>query len=390
MRNEETVRINFCGYWNKDIFDGYVIWVDESGETNDRLCYSKDNYYDIVIDYLNNDVKSLKGYIITLYSSVEKRLKKEFDLPNAVEWYNDIGKNVISYSAPSAFLSEKKRLESIGTPDLWDKSFALCSQALNEIEYQINAMPIDKIKNFVNHTLVDNGDCISSVDSLTRSAIFNLVFRGEFEIVFSQTLNFSQNINSQKREDDYKQWKHDHDFLEILDKASFSNNEEVFNELCRLETGYKNSFVPLVDYSFDSMPDMILFVLLEMIKNNCKVKICPNCGRYFVPQNRSDELYCRNISPQDENKTCQEYGKYMTYLEKSRTDEATKLYKQIYNAKANKVKRTGNDVLKADLNAFRERAKIWRTDIKSGAASENDYIAWLKSVKAGDSDNGEY
>jgi len=90
------------------------------------------------------------------------------------------------------------------------------------------------------------------------------------------------------------------------------------------------------------------------------------------------------------NKTCQEYSKHRRHLEKIRTDEASRLYKQIYNSKNNKARRCkteenpgGNPVFNADLDWFVSESAQWKTDISSEIRAKDDYIAWLRNVKEG-------
>ena len=166
-------------------------------------------------------------------------------------------------------------------------------------------------------------------------------------------------------------------------------NDPDFYETCEIMRAADYLLEPMISKDFFSMSDMIRFLILEMIKQNVSVKKCQNCGKYFVPY-RYDALFCDNASPQDNKKTCQEYGKYANFLEKTRTDEATRLYKQIYNAKNNKARRCktecnpeGNPTLNADLETFVSQAAKYRSNIKCGAISEDEYIAWLRDVKEG-------
>lgn len=123
-------------------------------------------------------------------------------------------------------------------------------------------------------------------------------------------------------------------------------------------------------------------ILLDMIIKNVPLKRCENCGKFFVPS-RSDMIYCENISPQDEGKSCREYGKYRDYLEKNRTDEATRLYRSIYNTMQNKSRRCGhkNQALVQAVADFKKMGNEWRAEIKKGHKTIAEYIEWLKAVK---------
>lgn len=85
-------------------------------------------------------------------------------------------------------------------------------------------------------------------------------------------------------------------------------------------------------------------------------------------------------SPEHPAKDCQEYVRYQKYLSRSHV-ESVRLHKQIYNQKANKVKRTGNVLLQADLERFKGQSEQWRSDVRDSIKSEENYIQWLKDVK---------
>lgn len=129
--------------------------------------------------------------------------------------------------------------------------------------------------------------------------------------------------------------------------------------------------------------DAILIALSGAVESNTFIKICPLCGKYFVPE-KSNSRYCSYPSIEDPTKSCSEYIKYTKYLEKNRSDEATRLYKQIYNLKRNRLKNASTQVtIEDDLKEFMMSGEKWRNDVKSGLKSEKEYIEWLKNVKEG-------
>ena len=52
----------------------------------------------------------------------------------------------------------------------------------------------------------------------------------------------------------------------------------------------------------------LLIELLEIANLNIEIKKYRNCGKFFVPDNRSDEIYCSNIY--ENGKTCKEIGHF--------------------------------------------------------------------------------
>lgn len=134
-------------------------------------------------------------------------------------------------------------------------------------------------------------------------------------------------------------------------------------------------------HNIQNLAQIALASLFEIFSEGHIIKKCPNCNSFFVPLTRSDTIYCDEPAPQDLTKSCKEYGKYVAYLKKTQMDLATKLYKQIYNLKANRVKRCDNSKLKEELESFIAEARAWKTDIKAGTREESDFIQWMKDVK---------
>ena len=150
-----------------------------------------------------------------------------------------------------------------------------------------------------------------------------------------------------------------------------------FNMRVTAITGISNRFF---EYIFDTMMDAILFEVHNLINSGDTIKLCKNCGKLFVPL-RSDALYCDNISPQDNQKTCKEYGNYQQWLRNIESNEATKLYRKIYMRKQMQTKRHPDD--KEFLNEFekyKSATKKWREDIKHSRKTNEQFLEWLKNI----------
>lgn len=146
----------------------------------------------------------------------------------------------------------------------------------------------------------------------------------------------------------------------------------------------------------DSFREVLVMELYQLLKAGETVAVCRNCWKPFVAFNRSDTFYCDRPAPQDGKKNCKEYGAYYVRLEKVRHDEATHIYKQVYNCLQNRYRRTktpespeGNSRLKAETEEFLGACRAWKRKIKAGDAVEMDYIIWLHKRK-GEISNGEH
>lgn len=138
------------------------------------------------------------------------------------------------------------------------------------------------------------------------------------------------------------------------------------------------------NFEIQGFADLALVSAYLVLKSGRTLKRCAHCGCLFSPS-RVGEIYCNRISPEDTAKTCKEAAKYQKQLARERASESGRIYKSINTMLAAKIDyaKTPEDADKrrAELFAFRDKAKWWREEIKRGAAKETDYIAFLNSFK---------
>ena len=74
-------------------------------------------------------------------------------------------------------------------------------------------------------------------------------------------------------------------------------------------------------------------VLEELVKTtNNPIKKCQNCGMYFIPNSRLDEIYCDY--PKPDGKTCREKGAMEAYNERLKQNKALAEYRRLYQLKS--------------------------------------------------------
>lgn len=131
------------------------------------------------------------------------------------------------------------------------------------------------------------------------------------------------------------------------------------------------------------LDSLLLLELSKICENKIKIKKCQNCGKYFIPESRSDEIYCNNISPQDNERTCKEYGSRKLWYDRLKNDEAARLARNIYSAKQMLVRRNPDiREYKEMFELFKTEKKRWEEMVKAGEKTREDYIAWLNKMKA--------
>lgn len=83
---------------------------------------------------------------------------------------------------------------------------------------------------------------------------------------------------------------------------------------------HKNGNIVVDTVQIKSFLQLLTFEYCRMKKENKLLKICKNCGRYFIPPKRSDSIYCPAPSPQNPEKACSEIGANFRQTVKRRND----------------------------------------------------------------------
>lgn len=132
-----------------------------------------------------------------------------------------------------------------------------------------------------------------------------------------------------------------------------------------------------------SLKDFVASSIFYFFQNGFRFNRCANCGRFFIPLSRSDELYCDQPSPQDGHRSCKQYGSERLWYDKLKQDEAAKLARNIYSAKQMLVRRNPDIVgYKKMFDYFKIERKKWEALVKSGKKSKEEYVSWLNEMKA--------
>lgn len=128
----------------------------------------------------------------------------------------------------------------------------------------------------------------------------------------------------------------------------------------------------------DYFLNISLISLQELIKSGKQIKSCKNCGKYFLPTSRSDEIYCDNPSPQDNSMSCKQYGTRRLWYEKQKNNELASLAKNIASAKAMLAKRNP-DISEYTISYeyFKKQRLIWQKAVQQNERTEDEYRKWL-------------
>lgn len=215
------------------------------------------------------------------------------------------------------------------------------------------------------HLYINNDNCyLIDIEKKTVTKEFNL---GNFLIELFEETNASQ--------------KYLIEFLlnnhaDLLYKALGNELSKMGSFECRIfsvieiESDLK---MPLEIYTFKSYHDFILFILYRAAALNIQFNKCKNCGKYFVPTTKSNEIYCTRVFRN--GKTCRDIG----YELSVQSDEITKLYRNAYKTQNAKKQRNKNiaNVDKLFSNWASEAKKMYKL-CKDNKIKFDELSKWLK------------
>lgn len=215
------------------------------------------------------------------------------------------------------------------------------------------------------HLYINNDKCyLIDIEKKTVTKEFNL---GNFLIGLFEGTNASQ--------------KYLIEFLlnnhaDLLYKALGNELSKMGPFKCRIFSGIEiesDLKMPLEVYTFESYNDFILFILYRAAALNIQFNKCKNCGKYFVPTTKSNEIYCTRVFRN--GKTCRDIG----YELSVQSDEITKLYRNAYKAQ-NAKKQRNKDIANVDKlfsNWAFEAKKMYKL-CKDNKIKFDELSKWLK------------
>lgn len=124
----------------------------------------------------------------------------------------------------------------------------------------------------------------------------------------------------------------------------------------------------------ETIDDMMRYELVQMILHDTKYKRCQCCKKLFIPDGRSDSLYCDRIMPGQEH-PCNKVGAHIVALEKRRSNPALQIHRKAYDRMYNRVEM--NYLAKSDFEAWSKEAKKKRDACRTGKLSLNEFTKWI-------------
>ena len=160
------------------------------------------------------------------------------------------------------------------------------------------------------------------------------------------------------------------------------NHNETITELIK-KINNKDSKLELHNvYTSTKLTSMCFAILDQVIRHeNLQIKTCLNCGRYFIPNYRQNEIYC-DLANVDQSPSCKEKGANEQYKKNLENNQTQALYRRIYRqkfmiAQRNKESKT----IQKDFEQWKKEAKDKINKMKKNKLAEDEVYKWLVENK---------
>lgn len=337
--------------------------IAEEYAENIKKYYSSNN--DCSILSYNDQVNKLNGYISFKYDEIEE----QFNLPllDFISYdLNNINEYIIFF--------------------------------INHFDIVIDILDKNDLNNIKLNTLYE----IKYISDLAKKYYDKVVKEAKkMQVIFKMCIDFVYQMNNNKYtidlSKDLSKEQRFFVFNQVNNKPfkKISNNFKTINSL-DYNYEYINTKVPEVaisiikamdpkgqkichqyQYETDNLYSAFYIMLYDIIGiNNWYVKVCRNCGRYFLTQ-KATVGYCNRIV--DKDITCKDIGIKEQQKRKGEQEPVYKKYRQIYAKKAMMVKRNPDlPSYKTNYEKWKKEAKQFIQDIKTNKKTYKEFDKWLK------------
>ena len=271
---------------------------------------------------------------------------------------------------------------------------------INFFDYFIDILDDNDIKHIELDTLYSVSEVVEIAKKYYDKEKGNLIY---YQSLFKKCINFVYKIDNpfdmkylthkqifflynQLYQDTFAEFKQDFHSTDLLDyqyndfplRKEEIGLEDIFTLISAIEkidpTGRKlNSLQQFETTNLFTSFYITLFNVVAV--NKMHIKICGNCGRYFITH-KETVTYCDRIL---ENKlTCKDIGNKEYQKRKLENDTTYEKYRKIGSRK--KLRATRNpkiDIYQKDLEQYRKIGKQMYKDVCSGKISNEEFAKWV-------------
>ena len=176
-------------------------------------------------------------------------------------------------------------------------------------------------------------------------------------------------------------------------KESLANVNNYYEYLLSIDTRINEIVQSIKDieilyvssYEIFNIFEYINICILQLTQNNIIIKKCKNCNNYFIPESRTDEVYCNRISPQNPNKTCKEYGAKKTYRDEIKSTPIKYEHNktsQFYRMRINRAKtQKEKEQYQKKFNTYKDNYQKKKEKYNAHKLEELAFVEWIRNQK---------
>ena len=250
---------------------------------------------------------------------------------------------------------------------------------MNTAEDWFNAVRTDRVEEYKKHIVTDSYDKIkefifenTGYSEIGGETVLQLLLTCYFNFASIYIIikhMFTQIMESNEIEDETHARS-----TELLAAmyGSYMDAQHIDYRIINTDNGFESL------YTIKTSISLLLFEMAHTINTEANIVKCKNCGHYFVPEKRSDSIYCSYPLRDNKEKTCKDVGAQITRANKEKTDTATKEYRKVYMRYKMMTNRHPEDADAADkFSQLTNGIKEWRNKLAHGVSTTEEFLKWL-------------
>lgn len=254
-------------------------------------------------------------------------------------------------------------VEFMNTADDWFN--AVRTDRIEEFKTIINADNNDKVKEFI----LDNTGYSEFGGETVLQLLLTCYYN--FAIAYATTKAMFMQVVDEEEEilnDSPNQ------SIDIITEmyGKYMDMQHIDYRIILTNNGFESLYTMKTSYS------LLLFEMAQSINTEANIVKCKNCSHYFVPEGRSDSIYCSYPLQDNKEKTCKDVGAQITRANKEKNDTATKEYRKVYMRYKMMTNRHPEDLEAArKFSKLTTEIKEWRNKLLHGITTTEEFLEWL-------------
>ena len=131
----------------------------------------------------------------------------------------------------------------------------------------------------------------------------------------------------------------------------------------------------ITGFQCDSLEEMLMFELWQMMLEGVKLRKCKRCGKYFIMKGNYEANYCDRAAD-GTNRTCQELAAQENYKKKMADNAAIPLYQKYYKRYAARVR--VKQIKEPDFKKWKYQAMTKRDECTDGKITLQEFEIWME------------